>query len=107
MTITLSDAFVSSIRIISDAPSCCVTYNCHSDNSRGVIYGFIMVIVQATGVDDVTLFSSSLVQWQNKLECLLKPVIYFQLRLGASKNVPFPFRLRPYMQLLYCPEKVF
>jgi hypothetical protein len=27
-----------SMTIVSDAPSCGVTYNCHSDSSRGIIY---------------------------------------------------------------------
>ncbi len=34
--------------IMSDAPSCGVTYDCHSDDSSGVTYDRNMFIVQAT-----------------------------------------------------------
>jgi hypothetical protein len=36
--------------IVSDAPSCSVTYDCHSDDSRGVIHNRNMIRVQATGI---------------------------------------------------------
>ncbi len=36
-----------SITIVSDAPNCGITYNCHSDYSRGVIYDHNVFIVQA------------------------------------------------------------
>ncbi len=58
VTITMSDACtinmsqpqqVLSIMIIRDAPSCGITYNHHSNKSRGVIYNNTMFIVQATG----------------------------------------------------------
>jgi hypothetical protein len=44
---------MSSITIVSDAPNCGVTYNHHSDDTRGVIYDCNMFIVQATGVFDL------------------------------------------------------
>ncbi len=34
--------------IVSDAPSCGVTYDCHSDDSSGFTYDRNMFIVQAT-----------------------------------------------------------
>ncbi len=39
---------VSPITIVSDAPRCGATYDCHSDNPRGVIYSCIVFIVKAT-----------------------------------------------------------
>ncbi len=36
--------------ILSDAPSCSITYNCHFNNSRGIIYDHNMFIVQAGGI---------------------------------------------------------
>ncbi len=39
------------IRTISDAPSCGVTYDHHSDDSRGTIHDRNMFIVQATTVE--------------------------------------------------------
>jgi hypothetical protein len=38
---------------VSDAPSCGVTYNRHSDNSRGAIYDRNIFIVQATSWFDI------------------------------------------------------
>jgi len=38
------------VTTISDAPSCAVTYNLHSDDSRGVIYSCNIFIKQATGL---------------------------------------------------------
>jgi hypothetical protein len=35
--------------ILSDAPSCGVTHELHSDDSRGVIYIRNMFIIEATG----------------------------------------------------------
>jgi len=35
--------------IVSDTPSCGITYAHHSDDSRGIIYDRNMFIVQATG----------------------------------------------------------
>ncbi len=40
---------LASIIIVSDAPSCVITYGHYSDDSRGIIYDCIMFIVQATG----------------------------------------------------------
>jgi len=42
--------------IVSDAPYCGVTYNRHSDDSRGIIYDRNMFIVQATGVYVIKMF---------------------------------------------------
>ncbi len=42
--------------IVNDAPSCGITYDCHSDDSRGIIYDSIMFIIQGTGVNDVKHF---------------------------------------------------
>ncbi len=39
---------MSPITIVSDPPNCGITYNCHSDYSRGVIYDHNVFIVQAT-----------------------------------------------------------
>jgi hypothetical protein len=39
---------VSSITIVSDVPSCGITYSRHSDNSRSVIYDRILFVIQAT-----------------------------------------------------------
>jgi hypothetical protein len=36
------------LTIVSDAPSCGVTYNRHSDDSRGVIYNLNIFVIQAT-----------------------------------------------------------
>ncbi len=38
---------------ISDAPSCGVTYDCHLDDSRGVIYDSNIFIIHATGVSNM------------------------------------------------------
>ncbi len=35
--------------IVSHAPSCGVTYNRHSDDSRGIIYVYVYVYVYGTG----------------------------------------------------------
>jgi hypothetical protein len=35
--------------LVSDIPSCGITYNHHSDGSVGVIYNLNMFIIQATG----------------------------------------------------------
>jgi hypothetical protein len=42
--------------IVNDAPSCGITYDCHSDDSRGIIYDSNMFIIPANGVNDVKLF---------------------------------------------------
>jgi hypothetical protein len=34
---------------ISDAPSCGITYNCHSDDSRGINYDCNICIIKAKG----------------------------------------------------------
>ncbi len=41
---------MSSITIVSDAPSCGVTYNHHSDDSRGIIFNHYKFIVEANDV---------------------------------------------------------
>jgi hypothetical protein len=48
--------------ITSDDPSCSVTCDRHSNDSRGIIYDHTMFIVQATKVDVIKLFSVSLVK---------------------------------------------
>jgi len=40
---------------MSDTPSCGVTYNHHSDDSRGII---IMIMLQAIGVNIIKIFTS-------------------------------------------------
>ena len=39
-----------SIAIACDATICGITYNCHSDDSRGVIYDRNMFMIQSTNV---------------------------------------------------------
>ncbi len=43
---------MSSIMVISDAPSCGITYDHHSDNSTGIIYDRNMFMVEVVGGDD-------------------------------------------------------
>jgi hypothetical protein len=45
---------------ISDAPSCCITYSCHSDDFRVVIYDRNIFIVQATGVNFINILHKNL-----------------------------------------------
>ena len=51
---------MSSITIIRDTPSCGVTYDCHSDDSRGIIYNHNIFIIQAAEIK--TFFVAILLQ---------------------------------------------
>jgi hypothetical protein len=51
--------------IISDAPSCGVTYNHHSDDSRRYIYDYNIIIRQALLLD------------QSKLKCLSVYIFHY------------------------------
>jgi hypothetical protein len=69
--------------IVSDATIWSVTYNCHYDDRNSFI-------IQATGVNFIKLFSSSLMTRPNKLECLYL-AISFQSSLtfaGSTRSIP-------------------
>ncbi len=59
--------------IVSDAPSSGITYNHHSDDSRGVIYDRNMFIVQATELKSFFTF--------------VKIIIVFAQRAVDDKNI--------------------
>ncbi len=60
---------MSSIMILNDAPSCGITYNCHSDKSRGIISNHNMFILQAT-------YTNIILPMRNVFKCFLQ--IHFQ-----------------------------
>ncbi len=60
---------ISSVTIISDVPSCVVTYSCHSDNSRGIIYDCNIFIVQAAVVDLLKEFEEVLFPKPRPFHC--------------------------------------
>jgi hypothetical protein len=70
--------------IVSDAPSCAVTYDCHSDDSRGVIYG--------TGIThDICHLRSSYFystgQWKNTPHLLVKNHFVEEIRIRKAKAI--------------------
>ncbi len=52
---------MSSITIMNDAPNCGITYDHHSDDSRGIICDLNMFIVQAT--DLTTDLTAEFMPW--------------------------------------------
>ncbi len=63
---------------VSDAPSCGVTYDCHPDDSRGVIYDRSIFIIQATGVSNMV--TADLANFHH----LVSNYLGFILHLGIS-----------------------
>jgi hypothetical protein len=53
---------------VRDSPNCAITYNRHSDDSRGVIYNGYIFIIQAT--DYLPLFLYNITALEKNDQCL-------------------------------------
>jgi hypothetical protein len=66
---------------VSNALSCGITYDCHADDSGGVIYNCNMIIVQATGVG-VTKCLIVTFNWANE-DCTINVLLSLALALAS------------------------
>ncbi len=107
----------------NDATSCGMPYDCHSDNSRGVIYDRNIFIIQTTGWNEVKKFSVTLTpgrletfflhhRWRGLISSRVCPWKPFPVRSSNLRARPEPTKLEHLSdasflgKLLVLPAKV-
>ncbi len=70
--------------IVSDIPSCGITYNHNSDDSVGIIYNLNMFIIKATGNDTKLKAKLTGCRWYTEANILA----YYTAECAVSKHTP-------------------